>query len=202
MTSVDVWVLDQRSNTYDDHQTSKFVSQDAEQQYYDMYEERKQQNNRHLSYHEHQVNDNTCGMQRHDLPAVTSTTKSKVLKHLKIFPQLVKNSINGVIYDMKHYDEIPEPQNQSRVEYILTRDSRAPYLFSVVIGIVFIALLIACIANCCRDPPIVTGVPFNGYNQPPFPQSFVSSSPSQPSFYTVHPTYGKVPFNSVSTITR
>lgn len=194
MTSVDIWILDQRSNTYDDHQTSKFVSQDAEQQYYDMYEKRKQQNNRHLSYHKHQVNDNTCGMQRHDLNAVTST-KSKVLKQLKIFPQLVKNSINGVIYDMKHYDEIPEPQNQSRVEYILTRDSRAPYLFSAVIGIVFIALLVACIANCCRDPPpIVTGVPFGGYNQPPFPQSFVpqQSLVSAETYNTFHPSKGKV----------
>lgn len=77
--------------------------------------------------------------------------QKKVLTNLQMFPKLVKNSILGVAYDLKHYKEIPDQKNKSRLQYILTRDSRGTYLFSTLVFIVFFILLISCIIKCCCE---------------------------------------------------
>ncbi len=127
-----------------------------------------------------------------------------MMTHFKKVPRIVENSVRGVVYDLQHYSAIPIPKRQSRLQYILTRDSRGPYLLSTLIGVVFIILLFFCMVDVCRSaattprrPAFVTAFPIaksvvNGV---------AGGSAMSSSFFTVHPDYGLariVPSSSLS----
>ncbi len=62
---------------------------------------------------------------------------------LKQLPNCIFKSVNGLFYDLFHWNNIPETDFASKIDYIFTHDGRSYYLIlilSIIISILFVIL--------------------------------------------------------------